>query len=297
MSAIPRRPPRVVLPWGLLGMVGLVAIVEPSLACRDLDVTAYIPSDWKVAGRAVRRDVARRGVLCFGDSEVKHGIVPAVIEQCLGRPAYNLAVIGGQAPSSYFLLRRALDSAARPSALILNSYPGLLATDPRNNERQWPELLTTSPASDLAWTNCAMRTSSPGRCWRRCLPSVRARLEVRAACLAALRGEPSLARREGLAYRRNWRLNRGAQVAPRNPGFGDDPGPAAAAPSHRWKCKPANAAYLRRFLALAASRDIPVFWLMPTLSPAWQTRASRAVSSPPMRRSCGRSRRSSRTSS
>jgi hypothetical protein len=259
-------------PWGLVGMVGLLGLIEPALARRDADFAGYIPADWKLAGHAAARRVAESRVLCFGDSEVKHALLPALLADRLGGPSYNLAVIGGQPPSSYFLLRRALEAGARPSAVVLNAFPALLASDARINERQWPELLTAREAIDLAWTTrdpyllaCSLLA---GR-----LASVRARREVRAALLAALRGEPSPSRREGLAYRRNWRINRGAQVAPRNPGFGDDPGPpGTASPAHRWKCKTAHSAYLRRFLSLAASRDIPVYWLMPTLSPAWQAR-------------------------
>ena len=45
-------------------------------------------------------DLAAHLVICFGDSLVKLGIVPAVIEGRLGRRAYNLSACAGQAPAT-----------------------------------------------------------------------------------------------------------------------------------------------------------------------------------------------------
>jgi hypothetical protein len=108
-------------------------------------------------------------------------------------------------------------------------------------------------------------------------PSVRRREEARAAVLAALRPGDGAhpGRSEARAYRRNWRVNAGAHALPRNPAFvepavaavgGDTAG--GPAPGGRWKCKPENALYLRRLLTLATARGVPVFWLLPTVSPA-----------------------------
>src|SRR3954447_9395190 len=82
------------VPWGFLGMLGLMALVELALARHGL-----APSNWRASGRAASGKAVGCEVLCFGDSQVKLGLLPRVIEQRLGRPAYNLAIVGGQAPA------------------------------------------------------------------------------------------------------------------------------------------------------------------------------------------------------
>jgi len=272
MSAQSHQAKRCGVPWGLFGMIGLLVAAEQYVARHELDFTSHIPLDWRMSGRAASGQVAHCKLLCFGDSEVKHAVQSQVIAHRLGRAAYCLAVIGGQPPSSYVLLRRALESGARPAAIVMNAFPSLLACDLRINERQWPELLTMCECAELAWTARDPRLFVTTML-ARVFPSVAARKEMRAATLAALGGFPNGSWQEAAAYQRNWSVNQGAQVVARNPRFSDDVGPIDAHDSkHQWKCKPANAAYLERFLALAAAHKIPVFWLMPTISPAWQVR-------------------------
>lgn len=257
-------------PTGLAGMLGLVAAIELVVARFDADRAAVVPLDWREARRAANREAPGCEVLCFGDSQVKKGLLPRVVQDRLGRPAYNLAVLGGQAPSSYVLLCRALAAGARPRAIVIGFFPGLLASDTRINVRQWPELLEARECLELAWASRDPRLFASVTLGL-LSPSFKDRDQIRAHILAALRGEAGRTRAEILPYRRNWRINAGAQVAPRNPNFRDDAPPAASIRGV-WKCKPENAAYIRRFLALADTHHLPVFWLMPTISPNWQAR-------------------------
>ena len=39
-----------------------------------------------------------------------------------------------------------------------------------------------------------------------------------------------------------------------------------------WNCRPENAGYVRKFLALASSRGIRVYWVIPPVSPTAQER-------------------------
>lgn len=267
------------MPWGLLGMLGCMLLCESWLARHEGSFLAPIPADWQDAAQAAAGPAAQAEILCFGDSQIKKGVLPRLLAGLLGRPAYNLAVIGGQPAANDCLLRRALAAGARPRVLVVDGYPGLLASDPRINERQWPELLSVAETIDLAWQAHdphLLATVLLGRIW----PSLKARHEVRAAALACLRGQPNPAPLEARAARRQHDLQLGAEPALPKPEFAlqDRPLPISASdrPS-RWKCKPANREYLRRFLALAAARDLPVFWLVPPLSPGCQAWRDRLV--------------------
>jgi hypothetical protein len=264
---------RVAAPRGCLGMLVLVAAVETQLAHHELDITNTGAAILRYAGWAARREAVKCEILCLGDSLIKFGIVPGVIEERLGRRTYNLAVVGGQAPGSYFLLRQALASGAHPSALLVDFKPNFLAQDPRVSERQWTELVSTWDCCDLAWTS---RDAALGG-WMllgRLLPSLNSRFELRANLMGALRGVSASPRPSVLVHWRNQNQNRGALLAARNPANRGE-----VAPDHthvyfpdRWSCHPVNAAYLERFMRLAQAHEIPVFWLLPPLVPAVQAR-------------------------
>src|SRR5690242_12777653 len=109
-------------PWpvGMLGMLALVLAAESYVARHDLDFATLWSANWRHGAAAARREGPKSAVLAFGDSLVKDGVAAPVIEARLGRRAYNLAVFNGQAPASYFLLRRALDAGARPAAVLID---------------------------------------------------------------------------------------------------------------------------------------------------------------------------------
>jgi hypothetical protein len=205
---------------------------------------------------------------------MKFGVVPRVLEACLDRRgrSYNLAVCNGQAASSYFLLRRALSAGARPSALVVDFAPHLLAAGPGHNLRQWPELVSPSEWLDLGWTahHGALFAQVSLACL---LPSVKDRDEIRGNILAALRGETGSHRAEIPGYVAHWRRNRGANIYPHRPSYrGDIDATNPAYFPRAWKCHPVNEVYLRRFLALADAHAIPVFWLLPPTAPRFQAR-------------------------
>lgn len=253
-------------------MLGLVAIIEGWLGRHDLDFTTEWVVAWARSGWAVSHEGPRADVLCFGDSLVMRGIAPRILEQRLGRTSRNFAVYKGQAPTAYFLLKRALDAGARPSAVLIDG--GLLYEDPLVLTRLWTELADYGELLDLAWTarDAGFFASTVVG---KTLPSARMRFEVREGVLAALRGEYASARWEILPKVWNWRRNLGADIQP----------PVSPTPegvvaylneTHyrptSWACNPVNAAYVERFLTLAGSRGIPVFWLLPPAQPEVQSR-------------------------
>lgn len=251
-------------PWGLLGMLGLVLLVEGFIARRTLDFTDTGTLSWRLGAEAVAREAPRCEVLCLGDSLVKHGLLPRVIEARSGRRAYNFAFAGGTPPATYFMLRRALEAGARPAAVLVDFKPNTLVNHPRNRLRQWQEFASFRECLDLAWTARSahlLTATAMGRLF----PSVRARYEIRAHILAALRGGPAPLRETNAAARRNWLVNGGANVAPANRAFRGELGSDFR--WRTWSCHRVQAAYVRRFLALAEAHGIRVDWLLPPFLP------------------------------
>lgn len=261
------------IPLGLLGMIALIAVVEVGLVLRnDLQLTERIPHRWRYAGQAATGpDALGSDVLCLGDSQILLGLVPSLIEERSGLSAFNLAVPGGQAPSTYWIYRRALETGARPKVLIVGFFPGLLSINGVMNLRNWPELLGPRELIDLAAT-----AKSPPLFLRsamgRLLPTIRKRDDIRMRILDTWNGLPNRMHEVVMAHRRNWAVNRGAQVAPAEDTFVDelDESLADANRGRSWRPDPTNAAYIDRLLRLAARHGTTVAWVMPTISPTLQ---------------------------
>jgi hypothetical protein len=258
------------IPWGLLGWLGLALAVEGFVAGRAADLTPGNVWEWRQAGRSARRGAVEADVLCLGDSQVKNDLLPRVLEARSGRRAYNLAMTAGQAPATYFQLRRVLRAGAQPSALIVSFKPHLLMSDRGQSLRAWPELLDLDECLDLAWTardSGFFATVALGRL----LPSLRARGEVREGVLAALRGASASHGWEVAVRRRNIDANRGAVVLTRDPQYTGQVGPwGVHLYPTSWRCDPVNEAYLGRLLDLAQRRGLPVHWLLPPVCPEAQ---------------------------
>jgi hypothetical protein len=219
--------------------------------------------------RAASREALESEVLCFGDSLVKQGILPRVIEDRCGVRAYNLALGGGQAPSSFFLLRRALERGAKPSAVVVDFWAPLMTSGPRHLLQQWPYLIGYRDAVDLAWHGRdadLLASITLGRI----LPSIRCRFTLRENVAAALDGASSRWRWEMPWVFRHWNIHRGANVIPNRL-----PGPVdyeawRRGYYERWHCEQVNQIYIQRFLELAQAHGIAVYWLLPPAMPGLQ---------------------------
>ena len=260
------------MPWGLLGMLALVGTAERFVARREVDFTTLGAEHLKFAA-AASRNAAGYGVLCFGDSLLKYAVVPRAIESTTGQRAFNLSSAGATPPASYFLLRRAIEAGAKPSVILVDFKPNLLAVDPRTDLRAYASALGLAESLDFAWAardGDFFATISMARL----LPTVRARREVRAALMRALRGEGDSPRETLAPYRRNWVVNQGAQLNPRVLEVSDQTEywdeKMCLAPG--WKCHPINRAYIDRFFELAAQHAIPVVWLLPPINPRVQAK-------------------------
>ncbi len=259
-------------PMGLIGMLALVLAVELHVSEHDREYTTLWAQNWKWSQEASSREAARSEILCLGDSLVLHGVLPRVLESHLHRRAYNLALFKGQAASTYVLLRRALAAGTKPSAILIDGE--LLEDDPMELTRLWPELLSLRECGELAVT-----ARSPSffalLAVSKLLPSCKSRWEIRANVSAALAGMPVEDRTKIRPRRRNSELNRGAQVLPVSPDSENDDSRDAAIAQYTpppWNGHRLNRIYIDRLLALAASRDVPVYWLLPPYHPGIQAR-------------------------
>jgi hypothetical protein len=252
-------------------MLALVACAERRVARHDARFATADTAAWARVGSSVG-EASRCGVVCFGDSLIRFGVLPRVIEHRLGLPAYNLALPKGQAPADYFLLRRVLRAGGRPAAVVVDIE--MLADDPLEEHRRWQELLTLGETAELAWAVGDGRFLAES-VLARALPSVRTRHDLRAGVLAALDGQVRNEVRTLPIYLRNWRRNRGAQLltARDDPPGADPRTPEIRSAGYRpssWACHGVNAAFFVRFLQLAGSRGVPVFCVLPPIHPEVQ---------------------------
>lgn len=272
MIAVWRR-----LPWGLLGMLALVACVERSLARHALDFTRPEGYDWGTAGKAARRKTQGREILVFGTSMTQQGLLPSALRERTGSQAYNLSICAGPAPAAYFLLKRALDSGASPEAVLVDFHPFFLSGCDRSASSSWPDMLEPREALDMAWT---LRDASffASTVLGHAMPSVGNRLQIRKAIAGALRGESSSLRYYNVLFAHNKKQNEGSLVHRRKPDYRGEVTPNLSKiflPAS-WAVDDLNARYLRRFVALAGSRGIEVYWVIPPLAPELQARRDRS---------------------
>jgi hypothetical protein len=255
------------LPWGILGMLGLVALAEMLVSHSTLNFVNATELDWMSSGHATARKAGRYDILCFGDSMLKFGVAPRVLEARLGRKIYNFALLDGKPVLSYMLFRRAIAAGARPSALIVDFSPeGLnqagwhLLTNPN-----WNSLLASPrEAWELAW-NYHDREFFGHLVVARVLPSFRWRLPIRGDVVAAFQGQSRSNQENTRPLRRNWHVNGGGILLAKQPDFHGDIPPQWVGDllSHELTIRPENACYVRRLLRLAAEHGIAVYWLLP----------------------------------
>lgn len=269
MSASLAKRFRETIPWGLLGCLALMVAVERFVAHHDLEYMSSEQMIWKISGHKAGRRVPSCEVLCMGDSLMKLGVVPKLVEGRCGRRAYNLAINGSQAPATYFLLRRLLDAGVRPKAVLVDFFPRLLEIGPRHSIEQWPHFLHARECVELCWVarDAGLFASiAVGRT----LPSYRVRRWIRKQVTEAFAGRSWSNREENLLFFRNWGVNHGAQVMPSKVNLTQDFAAWRRVYFRGLWYDPINDEFLRRFLALAAAHRLPVVWLVLPMKPALQ---------------------------
>ncbi len=273
-----RSAARSLWPAGLVGMLALMVVAELALARAGREIRQMMHADWRgqriaAAGNAVRE----ADILCFGDSLVKNGVVPAALEARLDRKVFNLAVLNSPTPASYSLFKRALDSGARPSAVVLDCNETLLwGTNFRCDVACWADMIGPADALQLARADGDLGFFGLHLVhWL--LPSARLRQDVRQRVVSPADSSPT-----GRYTYWPWLLDRqsrrnaGALLFPsyyskrredpfadgrldeRDRGIWYRTGPFA---------KRTTLVYLDLFLGLAQQRKIPVFFVLPPIHP------------------------------
>ena len=158
------------VPVGCRGMIVLVAAIECFVSRNWLDFTDPVSLSWRYSASSVTTESPGCDLLCLGDSLIKHGLLPGVIEEETGRRTLNLSAARAPALLTYFFLRRALDAGARPRAIIINAKPAVLLAGPdstRGTGRKCSRPANASSSrSSLAMVRSFWRRSWAGSCHR-----------------------------------------------------------------------------------------------------------------------------------
>ena len=265
------------LPWGFLGLVVIVAEVETYVRRHAIDFTETAAYSWTLSASSARREAKDADILCLGDSLVKHGVLPEILQRRLGGMVRNISTCAATAPAHFTFLKHAIEAGARPKAVVVDFMPGLLAGGPEYGMRYWPELLSTGELIELARSarsvDLATRTLLS-----RWFPTIRSRWEIRDHLVAGVNGEVDRLGPTNQTHRRNWGLNLGAQFTPDSRTYegnvtreDEDRYLATRFWSHR-----VNRDYLERFLRLAETHSIQVYWLIPPSTPDLQALRDRS---------------------
>ncbi len=79
------------MPWGFAGMLALVVAIEWFVASKGRELCDPVSLSWRFSAKSAESDAPGCEVLCLGDSLIKHGLVPSIIEKETGRRTVNLS--------------------------------------------------------------------------------------------------------------------------------------------------------------------------------------------------------------
>jgi hypothetical protein len=258
-------------------MLAIVGAIEWCIARQPVRFLETATLSWRLAVEAIPLEAKRCEVACLGDSLVKIGVISGLVHEGSGLSTYNFAMAQAPAPATYFALRRLIEAGGKPSALVIDFKPSLLAGGPKFSVRHWQAVLTPGEAFDLA-----IESKSPGMFIEiglgRILPSYRDRNQIREAIVAFVRGQPAPTDETNRLALRHWGMNQGSHLNPPQSPFTGEVSPEIHRKmlSDEWKPHRINVSYVDRLLTLADSKRIPVYWLIPPLTPELQERREKS---------------------
>lgn len=247
-----------------------VALESNSLKLQSLESANYAFVRESIKGS----EASKSSIVCLGDSLVKLGVSPLVVQQYSKEPVFNLAIIGSRPASTYFLLRRLLDSGQQPKALLIDYEPRILKEKPTQAIHESAELFDLRDCIDLAM-NVRDYGYSTELLSSLLVPSYRPKHSIVDALKRLIVSKPESKPYEIAAYFRNWQKNRGQSLmSPQGAGNAWANNALAWREIIRskdaWSCDPVNALYVARLLNLADSKGIMVYWLITPTHPKLQ---------------------------
>ena len=258
------------IPWGVAGMLALVVGIEGFVASHWIALTDPVSLSWRYSTQAAESEARDCQLLCLGDSLVKHGLVPSVIERTSGQKAAEPFRRAG-VDASDLLASFAVPSIPAPGRrrLIINAKPAVLLGGPEFNARPWQEVLGLRDAPNC----CRITRNAPfvaSTLVGRLLPSLRARLEIQSAVMAAIQGEHDahpLDQSRPLAEldREPWGQRRLGRTRFQRRAEFRSPSGRSTQTFFTWirpMPKPSSESW-----TLAAARRIPIYWVLCPLSP------------------------------
>ena len=94
------------IPWGAIGAIVLLVLVERFVAVHWLELTDPVSLSWRFSTQAANAQARDCQVLCLGDSLVKHGLIPSVFERVSGDRVLNLSAAQASTILTHSLLAR-----------------------------------------------------------------------------------------------------------------------------------------------------------------------------------------------
>jgi lysophospholipase L1-like esterase len=105
---------------------------------------------WRDTGRDSRSPEAREAdVILLGDSMIRCGLVPEILEAKTGRKTVTLALTGGRPSAALLLLNRVLEQGGAPSVVVIDFEPLILINSPYSAWTAWYELLEPRDVFDF----------------------------------------------------------------------------------------------------------------------------------------------------
>lgn len=269
---------------GFLGSSFLAAVAvfffsQLPLRYFESELLSLEATNYYFVSQSVLTDGVRASIVCLGDSLLKQGIAPIILEKYLHERAINLAVIGSRPMATYCIFKRILREGGQPKLVLVDFEPCILYSEPSTAAHESAEFYDADDFLDVALAvGDGCYTSS--LLLSILLPSYRLKHAISDLAISLVRTgswpDRSLVRK----YSRNWRINKGQSLEPAQNG----PLPGNTIQASRivgeWRkvfqdyssknCNQVNLAFMRKFFDLANRNSIKVFWLITPMHPRAQ---------------------------
>ncbi len=229
--------------------------------------------------RSVLTDGVGASIVCLGDSLLKQGIAPIVLERYLHERVINLAVIGSRPMATYCIFKRILREGGQPKLVLVDFEPCILYSEPNTAAHESAEFYDAEDFLDVALT-VGDGCYASSLLMSILLPSYRLKHAISDLAIALVRTgswpDRSLVRK----YSRNWRINKGQSLEPAQNGPLPDDSMQASRIVGEWRkvfqeyslknFNQVNLAFMCKFFELANRNSIKVFWLITPMHPRAQ---------------------------